>query len=755
MGKRKASSKQGAQSSRNQRTKKASGKKQCSTHGEESDDDGWDSLASYSCDRLDGHESASDSDESQPYSCDRLDGHESASDSDESQPSHNHSMSGRAHPEGAQLDIAPEPDASVELCGMWAAEKLKAEMERRVMSNTALTSLTLRTWRKNSIEAQELAGSDACTRLRKLHLSDDSWKPHHEQTLRALLAKAKNLEKLGLSNCTMHVEACRAALRGLKHHTALQSLDLFEVQFCCGNDYGSDGRACQRGSAGYVMAKVIENMTSLTKLDVRAGECLYMEHGVAKGVGSLLAGNYALQTINTFGMDWKKDTFKLFGQGLAKNTTLRRLSLRYNGMETGTFRQLAKALETNSTLQELDLACLNQSHLSHFEQHRAPPEIAQAVAKMIATNKGLVTLDLGSAFRGHCGLLGQGLALNSTLKHLNLEYHELDLASVVEIGHSLACSQTLQTLKLGSLFPYRSSEREGLAMREAIIAALGRMLQDCVSLRNFVLAETNLKDNLATDLYDALLRSSSLRYLGLSGHSFTQEGVAQICELAMQRTSLAGLDLGFLSDLPSARAVADLLMRNTTLQHLCVHQPCDSEILSCVYDALIQGNRTLRSLSTHGLDKVLPNLLRANALLEVVDLRDTNGHLPDLNDATLRAVYQALEDTPRRHLLTLHGVQLDKILVAPDAPVPRWWDLGSTRAIARIWDTHARKALAFAMGLHARLGSESVVRQATVDGVNMVLLSYYSLPFDHFLEEREQTADLAAVGELLKSFDAL
>ena len=64
---------------------------------------------------------------------------------------------------------------------------------------------------------------------------------------------------------------------------------------------------------------------------------------------------------------------------------------------------------------------------------------------------------------------------------------------------------------------------------------------------------------------------------------------------------------------------------------------------------------------------------------------------------------------------------------------------------------HMRKAIAFAMGVHARLGSESAVRCLKLDCINMVLLSYFSLPAD-FLDGPRRASDYAGIVDFMATF---
>ncbi len=76
-----------------------------------------------------------------------------------------------------------------------------------------------------------------------------------------------------------------------------------------------------------------------------------------------------------------------------------------------------------------------------------------------------------------------------------------------------------------------------------------------------------------------------------------------------------------------------------------------------------------------------------------------------------------------------------KFFTAAARPTNGWSpseDIGSVRAVAKARNMQISKAEAFMMGMCARVGSESLVRQLTRDCVDLVLMSYYSLPYDYF-----------------------
>jgi Ran GTPase-activating protein (RanGAP) involved in mRNA processing and transport len=745
MGKRKSNnlSPSVTQSTRSTRAKAVQSKNDSKSVANHSiTDDEWASLSSFSCRHLDGHESGSGSDREQLS--DESDGHESDSAREEVDVVLGNAMGVQSH------GSAEMPATQVFVSGRWHPSKLEKVIGRRVIDNTELTTLQLSAFSERSKDAlQKMADSDVCTRLRELEFGGGHWTSHLEQPMRALLTKATQLETLALYNSWLHVEACRAAVRGLRHHTALRKLNIYDVDFCCGTSRNScesnkGGQTSQKwplkGSAGYVMSKLIGNLTMLTHLEVLSRESHVMEDGVAQGMGNLLARNSALQCINMRAMEWSKNSMKLFAEGLAKNTTLRTLRMPYNMLYDTSIVQLVNALASNSTLQELDLSQLNEALFSLHEaaaNRLDKASIANAFAKMLSTNRGLVRVSL-PPLDADCGKIAGGLAHNSTLLHMDLHSSDMTPGAMEEIAQGLRRNSTLETLCIS---PDNSENSEG---KKSIIASIGRILEGDGALRHILFPSNYLKDKQAKPLADALMQTCALRYLDVSDHNFTHKGVEQLCRVAMHNTSLTGLNLGELSDETSAKLVADLLTRNTTLQHLSLGEPRHGQyILGNVFEVLITTNRTLSSLSIRPKDdlwlyKSLPQLLRANKCLKTVKLLHPARSISPTHVEHLQAISQALSDCPRYKALNLDNF-------------PSPW----TKAFTLIQDLHVQKVLAFAMGLNIRLGSESAVGQLKHDCVNAILMCYYDIPTDHFDTHNvkgDGDGDCADMVKLMTSF---
>jgi hypothetical protein len=346
---------------------------------------------------------------------------------------------------------------------------------------------------------------------------------------------------------------------------------------------------------------------------------------------------------------------------------------------------------------------------------------------MLATNAGLVRLDLFTTCGEHSGKLGKALARNSTLRHLDLGGSEFRPADMEDIAYGLVRNSTLETLKLDWLCNRMSEPVD--AQRNAMIVTLCKSLEVSVSLQNLDLGYGDLDDEDMAHIARAVRRSPSLRYLNVTSEgSYTYKGIQLICEAAMQHTSLVVLYLGQLRHALAASSIAELIMRNTTLQYLSLSDEDDKGNLGSVFDALINTNRALRGISFGGsitcFRKALVPLLLANPQLVCIELWAT------WTEEDLPAIFQALVDCPRYHKLRLGGLPPGIFDVAPPAvAAPARKDMYTVECIREM---HKHKTVAFAMGLHARLGSESLVRQMTLDCVNMVLMSYFSLPAGSF-----------------------
>jgi hypothetical protein len=652
--------------------------------------------------------------------------------------------------------LCPEQQNSgenVSLSGLWPLRKLMYEIDTNVIGNTALTSLSLESmWASKPDQLQavltKLAECEAVTRICKLTFTRNDLTALCEQPISALLAKATGLQTLKLHSSTLHAEAWRALLQGLRQHKAVCKLIMYSRlrPNCCDRE---------EGGPTYTMGKEIATLTMLQSLTVSSN---LIKHSLAQGIGDLLASNCALRHFEVHA-EWLEGDFKLFTAGLVTNTTLCTLNAGYSSLSQANVRQLIKALSINSTLQSLSLDRLNKAQ----KWPRLQGSGMDALVDMLATNKGLVRLDLFGCCRRDLGKLGKALERNTTLRHLDLGSNSLKLADMRGIANGLKRNSTLETLGLNMVWNAedRIPRRESEAEREAIIATLCSSVSVSKSLRHLTLQGNKLRGTDAEHLAEMLRQIPSLRYLDVSGHEFLQYGIEQLCDAARDHTALLALNLGELYGAGSVASVANLLADNTTLEHLVLGSNVKGPTkLGCVFDALMQSNRTLCSITTETPDRNLgrriEQLLRANMRLESIASGQKYVDWIERGPASesLASIYQALVDCPRYKALELGNIPLDDLLVTSTDDQEEGFSgpITSVRALAKVRNLHVQKAVAFGMCLHARLASDSVARQLGHDCVSLVLLSYYALPLD-YLEKPEKKAEYVGVVEHMKSFN--
>jgi hypothetical protein len=136
------------------------------------------------------------------------------------------------------------------------------------------------------------------------------------------------------------------------------------------------------------------------------------------------------------------------------------------------------------------------------------------------------------------------------------------------------------------------------------------------------------------------------------------------------------------------RRVADEIKTNTSMTRLAIYLPEKYETPSEIFNALLT-NKTLKEISWNYPQQVkldVPSfirLIRTNTTLTTIDIDSVIG--PYIED--LLAIGQALLDTPRRHLLSLEGLNLSKI--APQLGFPAesttWTNDRIMEEMWRIW----------------------------------------------------------------------
>lgn len=167
--------------------------------------------------------------------------------------------------------------------------------------------------------------------------------------------------------------------------------------------------------------------------------------------------------------------------------------------------------------------------------------------------------------------LFSGLSSNSYVHHVNLSWNAITSKSAKELGHMVATTTVLQTLKL-----------RGCSMERAALVALGEGMAKNTSITELDLADNNFEAHASAASWEtALKRNKNLTQLNLA-----------CCNL----------------DGDALENIASALKANTTLLFLHL-------------DANYLGSRGVRKLG-HGL--------KANATLKTLSMQDTDAKLKDM-----------------------------------------------------------------------------------------------------------------------------
>ncbi|KAF8055831.1 EGY2 [Scenedesmus sp. PABB004] len=239
-------------------------------------------------------------------------------------------------------------------------------------------------------------------------------------------------------------------------------------------------------------------------------------------------------------------------EGLKLNTTLTRLDLSGNAIDVSGARALAEALAANTTLTSLTLS---DNYLG--------VEGAKVLAEALTANTSLAELGLRGNELGDEGLDALATALQARgapLKLLDVGNNSLSAASAAPLARLLHSAA-------GSLVELNAYMNE---LGDAGLAALAPALKDCKRLSHLDLGGNDAGPEGAAALAGALVSHPSLTLLELGYNPLGPGGAATIAGAFKHDTKLETLKLGWckVGGGEGARALADLLMFNTTLTQL-------------------------------------------------------------------------------------------------------------------------------------------------------------------------------------------
>jgi Ran GTPase-activating protein (RanGAP) involved in mRNA processing and transport len=295
----------------------------------------------------------------------------------------------------------------------------------------------------------------------------------------------------------------------------------------------------QARAAGALM-RAMESDDTITELGItgipsRNGRCgNHPIDGIAEAISNSLVMN-SCAWLKTLGIGKGLLSDKgatLLAEGLGANTTLKELRMEClierHGLGT---ELLGQALAVNSSLKTLNLA------------HSNVPEGAAWIANGIKTNSTLEILNMGyNPLIGDYGNdaldgLGQALAVNSSLKKLDLTYCLASARAVTSLAEGLKTNTTLEILDLKrNVF---SSELFGGDVGEALETALSVNS----SLRTLDLTNCHLDSSSTTCLGRGLRANTTLEVLRMGQNLVGSIGASAFVEAMGSNVSLKTLEL--------------------------------------------------------------------------------------------------------------------------------------------------------------------------------------------------------------------
>ncbi|KAH3767963.1 leucine-rich repeat protein [Pelomyxa schiedti] len=279
--------------------------------------------------------------------------------------------------------------------------------------------------------------------------------------------------------------------------------------------------------------------------------------------------NYTLVTVELSNCGIGSEGAVKIASGMKANHTITRLSLKGNQLSNHGAAALADTLLVNGALTDLDL-----------EQNDIKCQGAVALAA--------------------------SLKINKSLQSLNLRFNKIANVGAVALGMALKLNTTLTLLDLGG----NSIEDQGAS---AIAAGLSAN----PSLKKLNLRLNKLGDTSAVLFAEALSNTHTLEEIFLGCNpEITSVGCTAIADALKDSTghSLKKLDLqGLKMGRDGTLAVADMLRKNNSLQHLIIDLGSDSlEECDAIAQA-IQSNTSLTELYPGNIAQVNQKILTAIA----------------------------------------------------------------------------------------------------------------------------------------------
>lgn len=312
---------------------------------------------------------------------------------------------------------------------------------------------------------------------------------------------------------------------------------------------------------------------------------------LARALSHLYEPNTILTSLNLGGSRTNERSHEhngvlAFARVLKTNTTLTKLDLSGNQIQSETMTFLAEALRENTTLKKLNL---NQNSISHrnsedmfsnflpdsfisaISSHPALTKLSLStnrlkyleikdIASILKVNTILTQIDLGNNQAGNEGakVIAEALRDNRTVTSLILKWNQIGVIGIEALADTLKYNNTLTELDL---------ENNPIGAEGA--RALAEALKDNKTLKHLNLGKSHIGAEGAKFIAEALTQNSTLTSLNLDFNQIGAEGAKAIAEALTRNHTLINLSFSY-NELRTegAKTMTKSLTQNTTLRKL-------------------------------------------------------------------------------------------------------------------------------------------------------------------------------------------
>ena len=241
-----------------------------------------------------------------------------------------------------------------------------------------------------------------------LYLSNITMNPIDCLSIDYFVSNTSNGFTLDLNNCSIGEYCCKFLTRGLsKCPHSLYKISLYD------NDIHEDGI--------HHIAEVLKNTNLISKLDLSRNS---IGNSGLSTLCEALSTNTSLKNLILYKCSLFLNDHGAIPGLLSTNTTLEHLNLSANVIGNAEFKNLCEALSINTSLKTLEL---RKCSLTISDGNRA------SLYQLLSENNSLEHLNLYSNSVTNCRHIATGLAVNKTLKSLDLSNCKLTDQSIKEL----------------------------------------------------------------------------------------------------------------------------------------------------------------------------------------------------------------------------------------------------------------------------------------------------------------------------------